>query len=57
MPWTREEKIFCITIYLEVKIIQNCLKINATHWYDNDYWEMKLKKKKKKKDCILWKPI
>ena len=27
MPWTREEKIFCVTTYLETKIIQNCLKI------------------------------
>ena len=24
MPWTREEKIFCITTYLDNKIIQNC---------------------------------
>ena len=31
MPWTREEKTFCLTTYLETKIIQNCLKIDGTH--------------------------
>ena len=35
MPWTREE-MFCGTTYLETKIIQNHLKIDATHKYDND---------------------
>ena len=33
MPWPRVEKIFCVTTY---KIIENCLKIDATHEYDND---------------------
>ena len=35
MPWTREEKVFCATTYLETKIILNCLKIDATYKYDN----------------------
>ena len=30
MPLIREEKIFCVTSYLETKIIPNCLKIDAT---------------------------
>ena len=29
--WTREEEIFCATTYLEKKIIQSYLKIDATH--------------------------
>ena len=36
MSWTREEKIFCVTTQLENKIIQNCLKADATHYCDND---------------------
>ena len=36
MLWKREEKILYVTTYLELKIIQNCLKIDATHSYDND---------------------
>ena len=36
MLWTREEKIFCVTTYLETKIIQNYLKIDATHLYHYD---------------------
>ncbi len=35
MPWTKEEKIICLYLF-EDKIIQNCLKINATYLYDND---------------------
>ena len=31
IPWTREEKIFYATTYLETKIIQNCLKTDATY--------------------------
>ena len=30
MPWTKEDN------YFGDKIIQNCLKIDATHWYDNN---------------------
>ena len=33
MPWTREGNILCHYL-LEDKIIQNCLKIDATHEYD-----------------------
>ena len=36
MLWTGEGKIFCVNIHLETKIIPNCLKIDATHHYDND---------------------
>ena len=35
MPWTREEKIYCVTTYLETKNIQNCLKTDATYLYNN----------------------
>ena len=27
------------------KIIQNCLKIDATHYYNNDYWDKKFRKR------------
>ena len=30
--WTKEAKIFCVTAYLVTKIIQNCPKIDATHY-------------------------
>ena len=36
MSWTREKNILCITTYLETKIIENCLKIDTIHKYDND---------------------
>ena len=29
-------KIFRVTTYSETKNIQNCLKIDATHFYNND---------------------
>ena len=32
MPWTREEKIFCVTTYLETK----SLKTVSNYQYDND---------------------
>ena len=35
MPWTREENILLIDLYGD-KIIENCLKIEATPSYDND---------------------
>ena len=35
MPWTREENIFRHNLFGE-KIIQNCHKIDASHWYNND---------------------
>ena len=31
MPWTREEKIFCVTTYLETKSFKTASKIDATH--------------------------
>ena len=31
MPWTREEKIFLHHYLFGDKIVQNCLKIDATH--------------------------
>ena len=36
MPLDKRGKIFCVPTYLETKIIQNCLKIDATHYYEND---------------------
>ena len=35
MSWTREEKYFSF-LFIWRKIIQKCLKIDATHLYDND---------------------
>ena len=35
MHLTREENILCHYLFGD-KIIQNCLKIDATHWYNND---------------------
>ena len=35
MPWTREGKYFA-SLLIRRKIIENCLKIDATHWYAND---------------------
>ena len=46
MPWTREIKsISCHYLFRE-KIIQNCLKIDSAHLYDNDLL-LKLEIKKK----------
>ena len=43
MPWTREEKYFASQLIWRQNI-QNCLKIDATLWYDSDYyWDKKLK--------------
>ena len=35
MPWTKKEKVFCVTTYLGTKIIEKCFKIDATHQYDD----------------------
>ena len=35
MPWTREEKFLSHNLFGD-KIIQNCLKIDASYYYDND---------------------
>ena len=35
MPWTREENILRHYLFGD-KILENCLKIDATHLYDND---------------------
>ena len=35
MSWTREENILCHNLFSD-KIIQNCLQIDATHYYYND---------------------
>ena len=43
----RGEKIICVTTYLEIKIIQNCLKIDATHLYGNNLLLRQETKKKR----------
>ena len=35
MPWTREKNILCPYLFGD-KIIRNCLKIDAIHYYDDD---------------------
>ena len=46
MPYTREENIFRHFLFGD-KTIQNCPKIDANHWYDNDLLLGKETKKKR----------
>ena len=51
MPCTREKNILLHCV-LRDKIIQNCLKIDTTHLYNND---LLLRQKHKKIECLgLW---
>ena len=52
MFWTREENILPHYLFGD-KIIENCLKIDATYLYDNNL----LLRQTKKKDCMSWKLI
>ena len=49
----KREKYFGSLLIWRYKIIQNCLKIDATHKYDNDL----LLRQETKKNCISWKVI
>ena len=52
MHWTKEKKsILCHNLFGD-KIIQNCLKIDATHQYESD---LLLRQETKKKNCLSWK--
>ena len=53
MPWTREENILRHYLFGD-KIIQNCLRIDATHSYDNDLF---LREETPQKDYMSWKLI
>ena len=53
MHWTKEESIFRHYLFGD-KIIQNCFKTDATHWYDNNVLQrQETEKKKKKVPCPL----
>ena len=51
MPWTWEEKYF-VSLLIWKQNHQNCLKIEATHLYDND---LSLRKQTKKKRLYVLK--
>ena len=53
MPWTRDEKNILRHYLFGEKSIQYCLKIDATHLYDNDL----LLRQETQKDCMSWKLI
>ena len=53
MPWTREEKTFCVTTYLETKSFKIVSKyMQPVNMIMIFYWHKKLKK-----TCMSWKLI
>ena len=53
MPWIREEKNILRHYLFGQRIVQNCLKIDATYKYDNDL----LLRQETKRNYMFWKLI
>ena len=51
MLWTREDNTLRHYLFGD-KILQNCLKIDATNYYEDN---LLLRQETQKKDCMSWK--